>query len=648
MTTIPQQQNSTILIVGNPNVGKTTLFNHLSHKYAITANYPFTTIETNSASLQLAGQEFELIDTAGIYRLDFPSEEGQKTRELIFKNTPTIIIQVVESAKLEQSLLLTSQLLELHLPLIVVLNMSDELAKQGIRINSRTLSELLKTPVLEAVAVEGKGIDKIKKALLNVKANSYEFTYPPILKKYYQELNYEVFKHNRYSTALLNLIALNDPFAERYLTEYFDGKLVELLRNRYDRFLAKYVVNLSIIILNFRRYWIDKIINNTLTRKSEVTKYGIQKLGEWARHPIYGWLIMIAMILLTYLIVGKFGATFLVAQMEHFFFLPTTEYLSSLLTAPFINRFLVGDYGLLSTGLFNAIGTVLPIIILFFLVLNFLEDIGYLTNLIILTNRIFNKFGLTGKSILPIVLGFGCKTMATLSTKILDSKKEKYIAIFLIGLAIPCSSQMSIIIAVLSREPISAFFIVVAILTLVEIFSGLILNFILPAEKQSDLIIEIPPIRLPDWKLLIQKTYYRSLWFIKEAVPLFLLGALLLFVLHETSLIQLLESGLRPIIVDFLGLPIHFSEAMILSLTRSEAGAVLVMDMTIASKLTTSQVIVSIIVLTLFIPCISDVMAIIKELKWRKALIMVLTITLSSFMIGGLVNFLLKLIHYGG
>jgi ferrous iron transport protein B len=153
---------------------------------------------------------------------------------------------------------------------------------------------------------------------------------------------------------------------------------------------------------------------------------------------------------------------------------------------------------------------------------------------------------------------------------------------------------------------------------------------------------------LPDWKLLIQKTYYRSLWFLKEAVPLFLLGAFVLFILHETTLINLLDNALRPIVVDFLDLPIRFSEAMVMSLARSEAGAVLIMDMTIAKELTSSQVIVSIIVLTLFIPCISDVMAIVKEIKWKKAILMVMIITLTSFLMGGFVNLLLKLVHYGG
>ena len=648
MTGNKRQLNTSILIVGNPNVGKTTIFNQLSKKYAITANYPFTTVETNSAPIRIGSKEYDLIDTAGIYRLDFPSEEGQITRDLLFNKKPKIIIQVIEAAKLEQSLLLTLQLKELKIPLLLVLNMSDELAKQGVNISVQTLSESLRLPIIETVAVEGKGIDKIKKTIPNLQLTDLDNNYPHILRKYHQEME-SIFQGNeKPPISILNLLALNDSFAQRWIENNFGDTILKKAVKQLNSFNNKNIVNLSVTILNSQNQKIQKIVNTVVFRKSEITKFGIQKLGEWSRHVVFGWLIILAMIYLTYLIVGKFGANFLVAEMERFLFSPITNYLNSIITIPFLHRFLLGDYGLLTTGLFNAVGTVLPIIILFFLVLNLLEDIGYLTNLTILTNKIFDKVGLTGKSILPIVLGFGCKTMATLSTKILDTKKEKYIAIFLIGLAIPCSSQMSIIIAVLSKEPLIAFLIVVGFLVFIELFAGLILNHIIPKDKQTDFIIEIPPIRLPDLKLLAQKTYYRSLWFLKEAVPLFLLGAFILFILQETSLISVLQNGLRPIVVDLLNLPIHFTEAIVMSLARSEAGAVLVMDMANAGELSSGQVIVSIIVLTLFIPCISNVMAIGKELKWKKATVMVLIITITSVIIGGGVNLFLKLIHYGG
>ncbi|MBL7094993.1 ferrous iron transport protein B [candidate division KSB1 bacterium] len=645
LTENTQQSKTSILIIGNPNVGKTTIFNQLSRKYAVTANYPFTTVEANSAPIRIEGREYELIDTAGIYRLDFPSEEGQITRDFLFNNTPKIIIQVIEAAKLEQSLRLTLQLLELKIPLILVLNMNDELAKQGVRLNPHVLSESLNVPIIETIAVEGKGIEKIKKVIPGAKTANYVNSNPPILKKYYQEIETAFPENKKPQQSILSLFALDDPYTKRWIEANYGIKILKKAVAQFNRFKNTNIVNLSFAILNSQNQKIQNIISRVITHKSEITKYGIQKFGEWSRHVLWGWLIVLLMIFLTYIIVGKLGANFLVVEMERLLFTPITNYLKSILTIPILYRFLVGDYGLLTTGLFNAIGTVLPIIILFFLVLNFLEDIGYLTNLVILTNRIFNKLGLTGKSILPIVLGFGCKTMATLSTKILDTKKEKYISIFLIGLAIPCSSQMSIIIAVLSKQPVLSFLIVAGILLFIELTAGLILNHIIPKDKQIDFIMEIPPIRLPDLKLLGKKTYYRSIWFLKEAVPLFLLGAFILFILHETGLISLLQNGLRPIVVDLLNLPINFTEAMVMSLARSEAGAVLVMDMANAGVLTPNQIIVSILVLTLFIPCISNVMAIGKELKWKKATVMVLIITMTSLLIGGGVNLLLNLLR---
>jgi len=632
-----------ILLIGNPNVGKTSIFNQLSRKYAVTANYPFTTVELNIDTVRIYGREFELIDAAGIYRLDHPSEEGQLTRDIIFKLHPEIIIQVIEASNLERSLLLTTQLLELKIPLIIVLNMIDETVKQGIRINSRVLSEQLGVPVIETIATEGKGIDEIKKAIRKLKPPDKSVPHSRLVKQFYQEGMARFPSKNKPPQPIITLLALEDPFALRWIEENYGYEITEKVNDYLNKFLNNNVVNLSIAILNSQNTWIKNVVAQAVTKKDEITKFGIQKFGEWSRHPVYGWIIVFSVILLTYLIIGKFGAIFLVNNLDQYLFTPLIQLIDISVRWQFLNRLLVGDYGLLTTGLFNAIGTVLPIITLFFLVLNFLEDIGYLTNLIILTNRLFKKVGISGKSILPIVLGFGCKTMATLSTKILDSNKEKYIAIFLIGLAIPCSSQMSVNIAILALQPISAFFIVIIVLTIIELIAGLILNRIIPEEKQSDLIIEIPPIRLPDPKLLILKTYYRTMWFLKEAVPLFIFGALILFILHETGGMKFLEWLLRPIVVSFLNLPIHFSEALVMSLARSEAGAVLIMNMVKQGELNSIQIIVAIIVITLFIPCISNVMAMIKELKPRKALLMVFIITLAAFMIGGMINYILRL-----
>ncbi len=641
-------ENPAILLIGIPNVGKTTIFNHLTRKYAITANYPFTTVGVNSDRIQIENQVYELIDTAGIYRLNNPSEEGQETRELIFSTSSKIIVQIIEAAKLEQSLLLTAQLLELKQPMMIVLNMTDELAKHGTRINSQLLSEHLGVPVIETIATEGKGIERLKKFLVRITTPLFTKNYPLLCEKYFNEIRRLFPEGSEPPTTILSLLALDDLFAIKWINTHYGQSLADQVAQHHKNFLDKNVVNLSITLLNSENFWINKISQDIISRKEEITKFGLQKIGEYSRHPLWGWLILTIFIFLTYLIVGKFGASFLVAALDQNIFSPLIRDFNLAITHPFLNRLLVGDYGLLTVGLFNAIGTVLPIITLFFIVLNLMEDTGYLTNLIILTSRVFKKIGLTGKSILPIILGFGCKTMATLSTKILDTKKEKYIAIFLIGLAIPCSSQMSINMAVLSREPLLAFGLVILILSLIELVAGLILNYILPQKERSDFIIEIPPVRIPDLKHLLKKTYYRSIWFLKEAVPLFLLGAIILFILDETSAMRLLEKALQPIVVGFLKLPINFAEAMVMSLARSEAGAVLIMSLANKGQLNTTQVMTAVIVITLFIPCISNVMAIVKEIKLKKALIMVTIITTTSIVIGGLVNYFLKLFNFGG
>ncbi|OQX86497.1 ferrous iron transport protein B [candidate division KSB1 bacterium 4484_87] len=642
------QQIPLLLLIGNPNVGKSTIFNHLTNKYSITANYLFTTLEANTDFIKIKEQKYEIIDSPGIYSLDNPSEEGQQTRNLLFSSREKIIIQIIEASKLEQSLQLTAQLLALKTPMIVVLNMTDELVKHGIRVNAKILSEQLNVPVVETIASEGKGIEDIRRNILNVRAPENVLPYPWIIKQFYQEAYSLLPADVSVPPAIFSLLALGDSYARHWISSHISKEVSVKIANFRNEFQEKHAVNLSIILLNARQVWAQKVLDNVISHRDEITKYGVQKFGELSRHPIYGWFILAIVIMTTYLVVGKFGATVLVVYLDNYIFSPIISYVGSLPLSPFLHRFFVGDYGILTLGLLNAIGTVLPIIGLFFLVLNMLEDTGYLTNLIILTSRVFKKLGLTGKSILPLVLGFGCKTMATLSTKILDTKREKYIAIFLIGLAIPCSSQMSLNMAILSREPVFAFVLVTLTLLLIELIAGLLLNRLLPKGKQSDFIIEIPPIRIPDAKLTLKKTYHRTYWFLKEAVPLFLLGSLVLFILDETDMLVLVEKALSPIVVDWLHLPINFAEAMVMSLARSEAGAVIVMDFAVKGILNARQIIVAVLVLTLFIPCISNVLAIIKELKLKAAIIMISIITITSFFIGGFVNFLLTFFHYGG
>ncbi len=632
-----------IVIVGNSNVGKSSLFNHLTREYSIVANYPYTTIEIARGTLAIGGRQFELIDTPGIYSLEIQSADEIVTRDILIKEHPECVIQCIDAANLKTSLLLTSQLLELATPLIICLNNVDGAVKKGIEIDSIELSRSLGVPVIETVASEGKGLPDLRRAILDTKYPSNGFKHTEFIQGHLEKIARHFPDHNRPPSALVLLLLLGDTLIEEWVQKYYGDAICRNAANEARAIRASVTTPLGRIVFNRRNEWSNGIVRLVSGTTALTTSRLLERFGALARHPVYGWLILAGIVYVTYLLVGKLGAIVLVPAINEHFFNPLTLFIGSLVPFAFWRDFLVGDYGILTLGFANAVGTVIPILALFFFVLNTLEDIGYLPNLCILSNRFFQQIGLSGKSVLPIILGFGCKTAATLTTRILDSKKERYIAIFLIAFAIPCSAQLGINIAVLAFFPISAFIFVFGVLAVVEIIAGVILNKGIQEETRTDFILEIPVIRVPTVKNLLLKTYYRLKWFAAETVPLFVLGALVLFVMERLLILDLLKAFLSPVVVSFLGLPVKCVEVFLLCIARREAGAVILLHLLKTGQIDYVQACVGTITISLFMPCFANVMAMIKELGWKAALLMVLVITGSSILIGGLINHLMSI-----
>lgn len=632
-----------IVIVGNSNVGKSSLFNHLTREYSIVANYPYTTIEIARGTLAIGGRQFELIDTPGIYSLEIQSADEIVTRDILIKEHPECVIQCIDAANLKTSLLLTSQLLELATPLIICLNNVDGAGKKGIEIDSIELSRSLGVPVIETVASEGKGLPDLRRAILDTKYPSNGFKHTEFIQGHLEKIARHFPDHNRPPSALVLLLLLGDALIEEWVQKYYGDAICRNAANEARAIRASVTTPIGRIVFNRRNEWSNGIVRLVSGTTALTASRLLERFGALARHPVYGWLILAGIVYVTYLLVGKLGAIVLVPAINEHFFNPLTSFIGSLVPFAFWRDFLVGDYGILTLGFANAVGTVIPILALFFFVLNTLEDIGYLPNLCILSNRFFQQIGLSGKSVLPIILGFGCKTAATLTTRILDSKKERYIAIFLIAFAIPCSAQLGINIAVLAFFPISAFIFVFGVLAVVEIIAGVILNKGIQEETRTDFILEIPVIRIPTVKNLLLKTYYRLKWFAVETIPLFVLGALVLFVMERLLILDLLKVFLSPVVVSFLGLPVKCVEVFLLCIARREAGAVILLHLLKAGQIDYVQACVGTITISLFMPCFANVMAMIKELGWKAALLMVLVITGSSILIGGLINHLMSI-----
>ncbi len=286
--------------------------------------------------------------------------------------------------------------------------------------------------------------------------------------------------------------------------------------------------------------------------------------------------------------------------------------------------FFVGPYGLLTMGLTYAIAIVLPVVATFFFVFSILEDSGYLPRLAVMANRGMRVIGLNGKAVLPMILGLGCDTMATLTARVLESKKERVLTTFLLALAIPCSSQLTVVFALMQTVSWRASALWLLAMTLTLLIVGWTAARVVPGDR-SDFVLEIPPIRRPELRNVATKTLARIEWYLKEAVPLFLVGSLLLYFLDQLHLLPWVHRAGEPIVHHVLGFPRggdvapKVSEALLVGFLRRDFGAAGLLDLARRGALSPADVAVSMVVITLFIPCIANVFMIVKERGWKTA-----------------------------
>jgi ferrous iron transport protein B len=301
----------------------------------------------------------------------------------------------------------------------------------------------------------------------------------------------------------------------------------------------------------------------------------------------------------------------------------------------FFGDILIGEFGILTMAPVYILGLLLPLIVGFYIMMAILEDSGYLPRIAALVDRSLTSLGLNGKAIIPLILGFGCVTMATMTTRILGTKREKIIATMLLGLAIPCSAQLGVIAGLISQ--LGAFYTVVYVLTILIVFIivGTILNKLMPGES-SKLLIDLPPIRVPQLKNVMMKTVQKTWMFLKEATPLFILGALLISIMQYTNILVIIQNAVAPITVGLLDLPKETATAFIMGIIRRDFGAAGLSSIT----MTQVQTMVSLIVMTLFVPCIAAIMVIFKERGYKDALIIWLGSFVVAFLTGGIVAFI--------
>jgi ferrous iron transport protein B len=290
-------------------------------------------------------------------------------------------------------------------------------------------------------------------------------------------------------------------------------------------------------------------------------------------------------------------------------------------------------------GMTYALALILPIVTTFFIAFGVLEDSGYLPRLSVIANRLFTLIGLNGRAILPMVLGLGCVTMATLTTRILHSRRERLITIFLLALAIPCSAQLGVVLGMLGGISFSAVLIWSLAMVGVLILAGFLAAKLIPG-RRIPLVTELPPMRPPIFGNVLKKTGGRLKWYLIEVIPLFLLGTLIMYTLDKTGALPLIIRAGEPLVSGWLGLPKEASAAFVMGFLRRDFGATGLFAM--AHTLSPIQAVVGMITITLFIPCFASLMMMLKEQGAKVAVGMVAIIVPFAFFIGGLFNLVLR------
>jgi len=566
-----------ILLFGNPNVGKSAIFTRLTGVRVIASNYPGTTVEYLRGKMRIEDNDIEVIDVPGTYSLDPDSPAEKVAKKIIDDSDPkeTVIVNVIDSTNLERNLNLTLQLLSTKFPVVVLLNFWDETKHKGINIDVDNLSKFLKVPVMPTVAITGFGIQELRKRLSDAKPANLK-----VKKKDIWDL-------------------------------------------------------------------VGKIINKTQSIKHHHHTF-LQILEEISTHPLLGIFFSGVVLFLSFVIIRLIGEGligFVFAPLFENLWMPVLLKLSVFLgDGTLLNKIIIGEliegkidfyqsFGLLSTGLFIPIAAVLPYIISFYFVLSILEDTGYLPRLAVLVDRLMHQIGIHGMGIVPMFLAFGCNVPGVLATRIMETRRERFIAATVMSISIPCMAQTAMIFGLLGKYGVKGIAPVFITLFLVWIITGKIMARYVSGES-PEIFAEIPPYRVPYFKVLLEKVYLRVGWFLREALPFVLIGVFIVNLFYILGFINFTSRIFGGLLTKVLGIPAEAIAALFIGFLRKDVA----IGMLAPLGLSMGQLITASVVLTMYFPCVATFVVLFKELGFWDTLKSSAIMISSAFFVGWILN----------
>lgn len=614
------------ILIGQPNSGKSTIFNEAAGYQTIASNFPGASMQYTRSEIELHGERITLVDLPGVYSSQ-TTDDAELLSVKYVRNLPeeSVLINVIDASVLSRSLELTIQLASLDIPMVIMLNMMDEAEHKGLKIDIAKLSDKIGAPVIPAVGKKGKGVfetfNKAYEVLVNhssPKNLSFSKEVEKTLSSVEEILN-KTGKKMKWSNRFIALKILeNDELLLPEINEHFGNEVFEECFTIINEYYKENEKSTEFMIHSARHDLAFRVFEEVVEFSGDSVRDIRGKLDDMLMHPVYGYIFLVAILYMIFTIIFSIGNLLEPVFLENFEAISTylaQQFGESTLIYSILNGFLDGFGG--------GIGIVIPYLLPFFICLAFLEDTGYLARIAYLIDNLMHQIGLHGLSVIPMILGYGCTVPGILATRILRSPTDKFITATLTTL-VPCSARMTVIFGLVGFFISIEAAILIYVLNIIVLgITGKIMSKVM-GDVSPGMILEIPRYSIPSPRVLLSKTWFRMREFVIVAWPLLIVGSIVLEVINYYELSGYINNFMSPFTTGILGLPAAVGITLLFGIMRKELALVLLFSAlgtnNVVEVLSMAQILSFTIFITFYIPCLATIAALAKELSMKRAL----------------------------